>query len=397
MVLTRCCCKARAVNLHRVLNNCKTNYTVPTYHCANVKSIFLSQKKQQFSTSLLFSSENKSERNLDVFLQPDVSTNSGSNNAPIDNLDTMGSDPLLNSSSTIESFADYGLGGYQLPSHWLQNVLETLHCDYGLEWIPAIALLTVSLRTLALPAYIKMQQFSVRSANTMPEQMRLQFESVAEVNPIKKKRKAMEYMEFMRENNVNPIKNLLYMAPNGITFISFYWALKGMAKVKLPSLLVGGLSWFTDLTVADPYYILPVLSCTTLHLMIRFGGASSEVGAASPNPTLNKFILYSPFIMIPVFAFQPSALFIFWLTSNMYSAALIVLFKAPAVRKYFDIPDRDKSIDLGELNKKYNIKSMVEKVNEQKANEQAAREKMQNHFEMLKKYSKKKKDSSKES
>ena len=66
--------------------------------------------------------------------------------------------------------------------------------------------------------------------------MRLQYESVAEVNPIKKKRKAMEYMEFMRENDVNPIKNLLYMTPNAITFMSFYWALKGMASVSVTEL-----------------------------------------------------------------------------------------------------------------------------------------------------------------
>ena len=58
-------------------------------------------------------------------------------------------------------------------------------------------------------------------------------------------------------------------------------------QAKLPSLTVAGLGWFTDLTIADPYCILPVLSCTTLHLMIRFGGASSEVGANSPSPTVS--------------------------------------------------------------------------------------------------------------
>jgi len=396
MILRRCCCypsrlsqvqKLLVNQQHKALQGRKSN------HSSRITTS--NQLKRNFSTSLfLSSSESSSERNLDEFLQPHTSTLP--NDITTDSSSAVESITEISSLPT-ESFAEYGLGGYEWPSYWLQNVLETLHCSYGLEWIPSIALLTVCLRTLALPAYIKMQQFSVRSANTMPEQMRLQYESVGEVNPIKKKRKAMEYMEFMRANDVNPIKNLLYMTPNAITFMSFYWALKGMASAKLPSLTVAGLGWFTDLTLADPYCILPVLSCTTLHLMIRFGGASSEVGANSPSPTMNKFILYSPFIMIPFFVYQPSALFMFWLTSNMYSAALMVIFKTPKVKKYFNIPERDTSIDLAEISKKYNIKTMMEKMNEQRKNEIAARDKVQNHMEMLKKHAKKKKEGEKES
>ena len=41
-----------------------------------------------------------------------------------------------------------------------------------------------------------------------------------------------------------------------------------MTRAPLPSMHEGGLSWFTDLCVPDPYYILPLISSTTLMLLL---------------------------------------------------------------------------------------------------------------------------------
>ena len=40
----------------------------------------------------------------------------------------------------------------------------------------------------------------------------------------------------------------------------------------------GGLFWFTDLTEVDPYYILPLLTSSTLFLQLKLGadGLSSD-------------------------------------------------------------------------------------------------------------------------
>lgn len=37
-----------------------------------------------------------------------------------------------------------------------------------------------------------------------------------------------------------------------------------MANLPVDSLKTGGLYWFTDLTLADPYYILPMITSLTL-------------------------------------------------------------------------------------------------------------------------------------
>lgn len=49
----------------------------------------------------------------------------------------------------------------------------------------------------------------------------------------------------------------------------FFFALREMVT-KVESLKEGGLWWFTDLTVADPYYLLPLASTLTLYAVTTY-------------------------------------------------------------------------------------------------------------------------------
>jgi YidC/Oxa1 family membrane protein insertase len=51
----------------------------------------------------------------------------------------------------------------------------------------------------------------------------------------------------------------------GSTFIS----IRSMCKLPVESFHTGGILWFQDLTLTDPYYILPLISTATLFVMIK--------------------------------------------------------------------------------------------------------------------------------
>ena len=53
----------------------------------------------------------------------------------------------------------------------IQSLLEILHTNVGISWLPTLMIATVSLRLLALPAYVKMRSFTARTNNHMPEQV----------------------------------------------------------------------------------------------------------------------------------------------------------------------------------------------------------------------------------
>ena len=42
-------------------------------------------------------------------------------------------------------------------------------------------------------------------------------------------------------------------------FISFFFAIRGMANLPVESFKTGGYLWFQDLTLCDPYYVLPIM------------------------------------------------------------------------------------------------------------------------------------------
>ena len=52
-------------------------------------------------------------------------------------------------------------------------------------------------------------------------------------------------------------------------FMSFFFGLKAMANAPVASMQYGGLFWFTDLTIADPYYLLPILTSVTMWATIE--------------------------------------------------------------------------------------------------------------------------------
>ena len=51
--------------------------------------------------------------------------------------------------------------------------------------------------------------------------------------------------------------------------MSFFLGIRGLANYPLESMMFGGLLWFPDLTVPDPYYILPVFTAVTMFITME--------------------------------------------------------------------------------------------------------------------------------
>jgi len=99
--------------------------------------------------------------------------------------------------------------------------------------------------------------------------------------------------------------------------MSMFFALRGMAELPVESMKNGGLSWFTDLTIADPYFLLPMLTSASLLVHIKVGGDGISV---ENQPDFVKKIFYAmPFISIPIMCQFPAALNLYWFTSNLFT------------------------------------------------------------------------------
>lgn len=91
-----------------------------------------------------------------------------------------------------------------------------------------------------------------------------------------------EMQKMMKEKNINPFKNIVPIMFQMPIFMSMFIGLRGMANLPVESMMSSGILWFHDLTVPDPFYILPALTAATLFLQLKLGADGMQSQGLGP-------------------------------------------------------------------------------------------------------------------
>ncbi|XP_055378658.1 mitochondrial inner membrane protein OXA1L [Condylostylus longicornis] len=246
--------------------------------------------------------------------------------------------PDITSSLAEPTLQSIGLGGWT-PVGMVQQGLDFLHISFDLPWWGAIALGTLMVRTALFPLVILAQRNAAKMNNNLPQMQLLQLkmtEARQSGNAIESARYAQEMMHFMKEKDLNPFKNMLVPLVQAPIFISFFMGLRKMANAPVESMREGGIFWFTDLTMSDPYFLLPVITCATLYLTIEIGTDTARLSAS--NMQTMKYILRAlPIVIFPFTMNFPAAILCYWASSNFISLCQVAVLRVPAVREHFKI------------------------------------------------------------
>ncbi|RKP12003.1 60Kd inner membrane protein-domain-containing protein [Piptocephalis cylindrospora] len=221
-----------------------------------------------------------------------------------------------------------------------QSLLEAIHISTGLPWWGTIAAATVIIRLSALPLILSVQRNAALLNNIRP-QLDLWKDKMVQATQVNDRPAAVianqKYRQIMTDSGAKPARMILMPITNGAMFISFFMALRQMSDLPVPQLAHGGLLWFENLNAPDPYYILPILA--SAGFLINFEVGSELGGANVMNPTMKRVFrgvsLLMPFM---TYAF-PSSVFVYWLTTNVFSVAQVSLLSRPGVRKVLGIPE----------------------------------------------------------
>lgn len=168
----------------------------------------------------------------------------------------------------------------------LQSLFLHLHesfpfLGHGLTWAVVIPVVTIGLRFLLFPFQARAQANAGRMAIIQPQMlkgMNKLKEAKARGDHMAMQAAQIETQQLMKDNNVNPIRNLVFPLAQASVFMVMFFAIRGLANAGLPSMATEGLGWVQDLTAADPYYILPLTSTalTLATLEVRLIGSSSR-------------------------------------------------------------------------------------------------------------------------
>ncbi|KAI3935147.1 hypothetical protein MKX01_031414 [Papaver californicum] len=208
------------------------------------------------------------------------------------------------------------------------------------NWWLAIVLSTLFIRTATVPLLIEQLKSTSKLSLLRPrlEEIKEQMSDSA-AEPISMAEGQQRMKALFTEYGVTPFTPLKGMLIQGPIFISFYLAITNMVE-KMPSFKEGGAFWFTDLTTADPLYILPVVTALTFLISVEFNMQDGLQGNPAAQ-TMKKVSRGFAVFMIPLTASFPKAIFCYWITSNVFTLMYGLVIKLPAVRKLFNIPTID--------------------------------------------------------
>jgi YidC/Oxa1 family membrane protein insertase len=198
----------------------------------------------------------------------------------------------------------------------LAATLTTFH-GWGAPWWLAVVMLTLVVRTLLFPLTFRQVKSVRRMQELKPDldEIRAQYKD----DP---KKQQQEQMKLYGERGINPLGGCLPIFVQLPIFIVLYQTIKQFEH--LESFRTGGLFWFQDLTVADPYFILPVAYVLTMM-------ASQELTIRRTAPQQKNLMRVLP-VAFGFFLFRfPAGLFVYWVTSNAltFCQNLIVYRTAP--------------------------------------------------------------------
>ena len=117
-------------------------------------------------------------------------------------------------------------------------------------------------------------------------------------------------MEMYRTEKINPLGGCLPIVIQIPVFISLYYVLGSSVELRgAPWVL-----WIEDLSVQDPYFILPLIMMATMFIQMK-------LNPTPPDPVQAKVMMFMPLVFGGMMFFFPSGLVLYWCVNNILSIA----------------------------------------------------------------------------
>mmetsp|Transcript_45147 Transcript_45147/g.88622 ORF Transcript_45147/g.88622 Transcript_45147/m.88622 type:complete len:247 (+) Transcript_45147:882-1622(+) len=193
-----------------------------------------------------------------------------------------------------------------------------------------------------MPLVIRQFRVGAAMASMRPELMELNEE-------LKRKKETQEATTEMMEEHknktqavfkkygANPLSALVTPLVSGPIFMTFFFTLRSIGA-RYPEVSMEGALWFPDLGAMDPYYVLPILSGATFLAVIELGTEGGQSSQQMSPMMKNAFRGIACTTPLFVYSF-PSGVFMYWISSNVYSLLQGKVLRSPWGRKTFNIPD----------------------------------------------------------
>ena len=113
-------------------------------------------------------------------------------------------------------------------------------------------------------------------------------------------------MELYKKEKISPLGGCLPVLVQMPVFIALYWVLMESVELRHAPFML----WLTDLSVRDPFFILPLLMGATMYFQTKLSPTPADEMQA-------RIMQLMPIMMTVLFLWFPAGLVLYWLTNGM--------------------------------------------------------------------------------
>ncbi|KAI0097295.1 hypothetical protein GGR51DRAFT_541298 [Nemania sp. FL0031] len=240
---------------------------------------------------------------------------------------------------------DFGWG----PTACCEWLLEHVYVYTGLPWWGSIAVVACLFRAVmfypTLTATKHQARLQTIYATPAYKKAKAAFDEAAFQT---KDRQAMmvaraEMKAIVKKSGASPLRMLTNFAMFPFS-LGMFRLIRGMAGIPVPGMENGGVAWFTDLTVHDPFFILPSISVALTVLIFK----QMQRANIQQNPMQETMMKSMMWIMPPLMflgtAWLPAGVQWFFLVLSFSTTGQTQATLTPAIRRWAKLPplpDRD--------------------------------------------------------
>ncbi|RDV24785.1 membrane protein insertase YidC [Alteromonas aestuariivivens] len=199
----------------------------------------------------------------------------------------------------LDLTVDYGVLWWI--SQPLFSLLKFLHSLVG-NWGVAIILITIVVKGAMYWLTKKQYESMARLRSLAPKMQQLKDRFGED-----RQKMSQAMMELYRKEKVNPMGGCLPLLLQMPIFLALYWVLLESVELRHAEFFL----WITDLSVKDPFFVLPVLTGGSMYLLQKLQPTTVT------DPMQQKIMQWMPVMMSVFFLWFPAGLVLYWLVSNV--------------------------------------------------------------------------------
>jgi YidC/Oxa1 family membrane protein insertase len=209
--------------------------------------------------------------------------------------------PVLADLAThLDLVVDYGwLWWIAQPLFWLLTMIQSIVINWGVAIIFLTLLVKLAFFQLSAAGYKSM----ARMRKVQPRIVAIREEYAND-----KAKQSQAMMELYKKEKINPLGGCFPILVQMPVFIALYWVLMESVELRQAPFAL----WIDDLSVMDPFFVLPILMGASMFYM-------QKLNPAPPDPMQAKIMQWMPIVFTFFFLWFPAGLVLYWLCNNLLS------------------------------------------------------------------------------